>query len=191
MIHRRMLCLQYAPPLCELNKSPPAAAVQFRLTHSRTIRKLTALWEWWLSRCAVHTHTQTHPPTQTSSIYRTRRNQNTAIDVHRMTLPFLSVLASPGTLRSNRAGAVPAAPLVRSAAWRVQPPWVSLAGHRTRTKGRWVIRGLTRLPRWDSAVAIIQQLADAACCVWGSCRRVVIEIKNWMTGGWSPKYWDV
>lgn len=63
MLHRCMLCFQYASPLCELNKSPPAAAVQFRLTHSRTIRKLTALWEWWLSRCAVHTHTHTYTHT--------------------------------------------------------------------------------------------------------------------------------
>lgn len=183
-----MLCLQYASPLCELNKSPTnssSAVSPHPFSQNKEVDSSLGMVAQPV--CGPYTH----PPTPTSSIYRTRRNQNTAIDVHRVTLPFLSVLASPGILRSNRAGAVPAAPLVRSAAWRVQPPWVSLAGHRTRTKGRWVIRGLTRLPRWDSAVAIIQQLVDAACCVWGSCRRVVIEIKNWMTGGWSPKYWDV
>lgn len=91
-------------------------------------------------------------------------------------LPFLSAHASPGILRSSRAGAAPGVPPTRSAAWRVQPPWVSLAGHRPRTKGRWVIRGVTRLPRWDSAVAIIQQLAGVAGCVWGSCRRVDVKV---------------
>lgn len=159
-------------------KIPSSTNIQSRLALCNTIRKLTALWEWGGSA-----------GTLTTTIHS--MHWNMALDLHRASLPFLSVLASPGILHSSRAGAAPGVPPAQSAAWRVQPPWVSLAGHRPRTKGRWVIRGVTRLPRWDSAVAIIQQLAAVACCVWGSYRRVVVQIKNRRVGDKCPWYRDV
>lgn len=138
---------------------------QTRLAHSDT-RKLTGLWEWGGGGSAGRLSTTT-PSTHW---------HNMALQLQRTNLPSPSVLASPGTLRSSRVGAAPAVPPAQGAAWRVQPPWVSLAEHRQRTKGCRVIRRVTRLPRWDSAVAIIQQLAGVAVS-WGHAHGWLCRLK--------------
>lgn len=151
--------LQIRVPLCEKIPTSTREVSPRPISHNKEVDSSLGMMggESAGVRCI---HTLTTP------IYNMHWN-NMALYLHGGDLPFLSVRASPGILHSSRAGAAPGVPLARSAAWRVQPPWVSLAGHRSRTKGRWVIRGVTRLPRWDSAVAIIQQLVGVSCSVWG------------------------
>lgn len=121
-----------------------------RLAHSSTTRKLTASREWWISRL-WQSAARVHPTPTASALRPPAACGMLPGGCGGLDLPFPSVLASPGSPRSSRVGAGNGGPPSRSAAWRVQPPWVSQAGHWLRTKG--LIRGPTRLPRWDSVLA--------------------------------------
>lgn len=125
-LNNPMLCLSFH------NNTSPAgrtSGVPFRLAHSSTTRKLTAFFKGWKSWRISRVFAR-WPPACTDT--RARGGWNP---------PSLSVPASPGSLRSNRAGAASGGSPSRSAAWRVRPPWVPQPGHRARTKGRWGIRG--------------------------------------------------
>lgn len=173
---------QTCDPLC----APTATSASFQprpFEHNEEVDSSQGMEKGWggISRCCAYTHTLT----SYTAIHNACIGDNMALrSAHRANPPSPSVPASPGIPRSSRAVAASGARPSRSAAWRERPP-LSVAGWApTEDKGALSNSGgVTRLPRWDSAVAIIQQLAAVACCVWGvgglngSCA-------NWKKRGW-------
>lgn len=86
-----------------------------------------------------------------------------APDRRRARLPSPSVPSSPGVLRSSRAGAARGVPPARAAVWRVQPPWVSLAGHGGQRGSEWSGGGGDDTPSFDEIVPCVNPTAG-----WGS-----------------------
>lgn len=120
MIHCCTLCLsdcrenqtQHHKSVIRYVGKIPGSGGSSCLAHPNTIRKLTALWEWGGSAGATHTCIYTHTDHQPQHAAGTTWHWL----MHRASLPSPSVLASPGTPRSSRAGAAPGVPPARSAA---------------------------------------------------------------------------